>query len=276
LLSVCLQNPWVRGGFALILVLLALSTFGLYEFQLPAALQQRLAGISGRMRGGRALGVFLMGVLSGHREILQPLAGLRGTAQASAAHELPFLPVRSVADLEAQLQAARGRPVMLDFWAEWCVSCEEMEQFTFSDARVQARLKDTLLLRADITANNADDQALLRRFNLFGPPGIVFFDRGGRGVAFRVIGFQPPACVARSRRRTAGGTLVSCPTNICALAAPYRAAGKARWPQRGMRPDTAQPERLRACGALGARPDHTRSSPHASPRVQILAGQDTS
>ncbi|MEO7244554.1 MAG: thioredoxin fold domain-containing protein, partial [Rubrivivax sp.] len=80
----------------------------------------------------------------------------------------------------------------LDFWAEWCVSCKEMDQFTFSDARVQARLKDTLVLRADVTANNADDQALLRRFNLFGPPGIVFFDRAGRELAFRVIGFQPP------------------------------------------------------------------------------------
>jgi thiol:disulfide interchange protein DsbD len=67
-----------------------------------------------------------------------------------------------------------------------------MDQFTFSDARVQARLRDTLVLRADVTANNTDDQALLRRFNLFGPPGIVFFDRAGREVAFRVIGFQSP------------------------------------------------------------------------------------
>lgn len=71
-----------------------------------------------------------------------------------------------------------------------CVSCKEMEQFTFSDERVQARLKDTLLLRADVTANNMDDQALLRRFKLFGPPGIEFFDRTGDEVALRVIGYQ--------------------------------------------------------------------------------------
>ncbi len=80
---------------------------------------------------------------------------------------------------------------MLDFWAEWCVSCKEMDQFTFSDPRVQARLKDTLLLRADVTANNADDRELLAHFKLFGPPGIVFFDRSGQEQAFRVIGYQP-------------------------------------------------------------------------------------
>jgi thiol:disulfide interchange protein DsbD len=132
----------------------------------------------------------LVGALSGHRELLQPLAGLRGTAAIGQTRELAFQSVRSVADLDARLLGARGRPVMLDFWAEWCVSCKEMEQFTFSDERVHARLKDTLLLRADVTANNADDQALLRRFKLFGPPGIVFFDRNGTELAFRVIGYQ--------------------------------------------------------------------------------------
>ena len=133
----------------------------------------------------------LLGALSGHREILQPLAGLRG-AERVEARELPFERVLTVADLDARLQAARGRPVMLDFWADWCASCKELDQFTFSDPRVQARLKNTLILRADVTANNADDQALLRRFSLFGPPGIIFFDRAGKEIAFRVIGYQPP------------------------------------------------------------------------------------
>ncbi|MGH8832016.1 MAG: protein-disulfide reductase DsbD, partial [Polaromonas sp.] len=133
----------------------------------------------------------LIGALSGGRDLLQPLAGLRNaTVQASG--ELSFQPVKSVADLEARLQAARGRHVMLDFWAEWCVSCKEMDRFTFGDPQVQARLKDVLLLRADVTANSAEDQALLQRFNLFGPPGIVFFDKQGKEVAFRVIGYQPP------------------------------------------------------------------------------------
>jgi len=332
LLSAYLQNPWVLGSFAAIFVLLALSMFGLYELQLPTALQSRLAGAGAGLHGGRVAGVFLMGVLSavivgpcvaaplagallyigqtrdvvlggtalfsmavgmgvpllavggtagtllpkagawtesvmrvfgvamlavavylvspvipvvaqqllwaallivpaiylhaldplpadapghrrlfkgvgvlalvmgvalmvgalaGHREILQPLAGFRG-ASSAVQRELPFQPVNSLAELDARLQAVRGRPVMLDFWAEWCVSCKEMDQFTFADPRVQARLKDVVLLRADVTATNADHRALLARFSLFGPPGIVFFDRDGKELDFRVIGYQAP------------------------------------------------------------------------------------
>ncbi|HEX9720069.1 MAG TPA: protein-disulfide reductase DsbD [Ramlibacter sp.] len=140
------------------------------------------------LAGGVAL---LIGALSGSKDLLQPLGGLGG-APVEVRRELAFVPVKSVADLDARLQAARGRPVMLDFWAEWCVSCKEMDRFTFSDAQVQARLKNVLLLRADVTANSADDQALLRRFSLFGPPGIVFFDTRGTELAYRVIGFEPP------------------------------------------------------------------------------------
>ena len=78
---------------------------------------------------------------------------------------------------------------MLDFYADWCVSCKEMERFTFADPRVHARLAQLQLLRADVTANNADDQALLKRFSLFGPPGIIFFDAHGKEV-LRVVGYQ--------------------------------------------------------------------------------------
>ncbi len=77
-----------------------------------------------------------------------------------------------------------------------------MDRFTFSDPQVQARLKDVLVLRADVTANSADDQALLRRFALFGPPGIVFFDKGGEELAYRVIGFEPPEKFLASLDRT--------------------------------------------------------------------------
>jgi copper(I)-binding protein/thiol-disulfide isomerase/thioredoxin len=146
--------------------------------------------------------------LSGHRDLLQPLGGLRaGAAQQAATAELPFQPVASLADLDGRLQAARGRPAMLDFWAEWCVSCKEMDRFTFSDSRVRARLKDVVLLRADVTANNSDHQALLKRFSLFGPPGIIFFDAEGRARPLRVIGYQPPEQFRASLDRAWGVAL---------------------------------------------------------------------
>ena len=80
---------------------------------------------------------------------------------------------------------------MLDFYADWCVSCKEMEALTFNDARVKQKLNAMLLLQADVTANTAEHKALLRRFSLFGPPGIIFFDAQGREIkGLRVIGYQ--------------------------------------------------------------------------------------
>lgn len=134
----------------------------------------------------------LVGALAGSRDPLQPLAGLRG-AQAAETAKLPFDKVRSVAELDARL-AATDRPVMLDFYADWCVSCKEMEKFTFSDPGVQAKLAGFTLLKADVTANSDDDKALLARFGLFGPPGIIFFDAKGAEIkGQRVVGFQDAA-----------------------------------------------------------------------------------
>jgi thiol:disulfide interchange protein DsbD len=129
-----------------------------------------------------------VGVASGARDPLQPLAHLRaGGAEAAA---LPFRNVRSEAELDAALQSA-GRPVMLDFYADWCVSCKEMERYTFTDSAVQRKLSGALLLKADVTANSDADRALLKRFALFGPPGTIFFDPRGQEIAgTRVIGFQ--------------------------------------------------------------------------------------
>jgi thioredoxin:protein disulfide reductase len=333
LLSVALQNPWVLGAFALIFVFLALSMLGVYELQMPGALQTRLSQASGQLHGGhfasvfgmgvlsalivgpcvaaplagallyisqshdpllggaalfvmalgmgtpllalgastgallpkagpwmenvkRAFGVMLLGVaiymvspvipsavhfllwaallvfaavllglfrrsrqpasafqrlakgagvaallvatalvagaLSGGRDLLHPLAGLRMDA-AHAPAAPAFRRVASVAELDAALAASDGKPAMLDFYADWCVSCKEMERDTFSSPAVQARFAQITLLRADVTANNADDQALLKRFNLFGPPGIVFFDKTGAEVrSARVVGFEAP------------------------------------------------------------------------------------
>ncbi len=133
----------------------------------------------------------LIGVLAGSRDPLQPLAALRGGPAVAATTQPVFQKVRSVAELDARV-AASDRPVMLDFYADWCVSCKEMERFTFSDPAVQARMNRMLLLKADVTANNADDQALLKRFDLFGPPGIIFFKPGqGEIAGQRVVGFMP-------------------------------------------------------------------------------------
>ncbi len=150
------------------------------------------------LAGGLAL---LLGILGGSRDLLQPLAvyqggghqaGSTGADSAAAAHALKFERVKSVAELDAKIAASKGREVMLDFYADWCVSCKEMERFTFGDPKVQARLKDVVLLQADVTSVNADDKALLKRFNLFGPPGIIFWNSDGKESAYKVIGYEPP------------------------------------------------------------------------------------
>lgn len=163
---------------------------------------------SGMAKFGKGVGVIallagvalIVGALSGGRDVLQPLAGLRAGSEREA--HLIFQRVKNVAELDSRVQNAAGKHVMLDFYADWCVACKEMERFTFSDERVQARLKDTLLLQADVTANSADDAALLRRFGLFGPPGIIFYNGLGEEIAgTRVIGFEPPEKFLRSLDR---------------------------------------------------------------------------
>jgi thiol:disulfide interchange protein DsbD len=333
MLAAALQNPWVVGAFAAVFVALALAMLGVYDLQLPVALQSRFAVASSRMHGGHVAGVFSMGVLSalivgpcvaaplagallyisqsrdvvlggsalfamalgmgvpllavgasagallpkagpwmgtvkrffgvvllavaiylvspfipvsaqmflwgalliataiflrvidplpsdahgfhrfakgigavallagiaymigafsGSRDILQPLSGLRSAAAEAGPVETPFKRIKSLSELDDRIRAAAGRTVMLDFYADWCVSCKEMERYTFSDERIKAKLREMALLQADVTANNAEHAALLKRFRLFGPPGIIFFDREGREIpGLRVVGFQP-------------------------------------------------------------------------------------
>ncbi len=106
---------------------------------------------------------------------------------------LSFRRVGSVTELEAALREA-GRPALLDFYADWCVSCKEMERYTFTDPQVRERLGSVLLLQADVTRNSDAERELLKRFKLFGPPGIVFFDASGHELpGVRVIGYQQPA-----------------------------------------------------------------------------------
>ncbi len=130
-------------------------------------------------------------ILLGQASDKAPATAQRAQSVPSSndAHAL-FKRVRSVAELETEL-AQSTRPVMLDFYADWCVSCKEMEAFTFTQPNVAQRMDQLLLLQADVTANNPEDRALLKRFKLFGPPGIIFFEQGGRERKdVRVVGFQ--------------------------------------------------------------------------------------
>ncbi len=278
-LAAALQTPWVLGGFALVLVALSLSMFGVYALQMPASWQTRLTAASGQVEGGRYGGVFVMGGVSALIVgpcVAAPLAGallyisqtrdvvLGGVAlfamacgmsvplllvglsagsllpragawmewvkrvfgvlllamavwmvwpvlpwgRSAAAvvtsvdgatlHATPgsgvvFRRVRSADELDAILRTA-GRPVLFDFYADWCVACKEMERFTFTDPAVQARMADWLLLQVDVTANTAEDKVLMRRYGLFGPPAILLFDAQGRELsARRIIGFESAA-----------------------------------------------------------------------------------
>ena len=272
-LAAYLQHPWIVLTMTGLMVLLALSMFGLYELRLPVALQTWLGEGANRLPGGRFVSVFVMGAVSAlvvspcvsaplagallyisqSRDVvlgggalyalawgmsvplllvglsagaLLPRAGAWMTAvkvlfgvlmlgvavwfsrpawpyvqtqwlgmEVSApAHRsvLPFQVVRTEAELDAALSqaAAQGRPVMLDFYADWCTACIEMEVRTFADPQVQARLRGAVLLQADVTRNSRDDRALLKRFDLFGPPGVIFFNAQGQEQgALRVIGF---------------------------------------------------------------------------------------
>lgn len=129
----------------------------------------------------------LVGVSTGGRDAWAPLAHL----SADGVRKPVFVRVKTSAELDAAIAQAGGKNVMLDFYADWCVSCIEMEKFTFTDPRVHAQFADMVLLQVDVTANNAYDKEMLRRFNLFGPPAIIFFDKNGQEIrGGRVIGFQ--------------------------------------------------------------------------------------
>jgi thioredoxin:protein disulfide reductase len=327
-LSAALQNPWVLGAFALLMTLLSLSMFGVYQLQVPTSIQARLAKASDQQAAGKLVGVFVMGAISalivgpcvaaplagallyisqtrdvligggalfamavgmsvplllvgvsagtllpragvwmesvkfffgilmlglalwivtpvipswvpmvgwaalgigygtyllwakqwgwiskviglvfavfglvqlvgvttGGRDVLEPLAHLTGSS-----HKVEFKRVKSVAELDTVLSNANGKIVMLDFYADWCVSCKEMEKLTFTDSRIREKFANMLLLQADVTANDEEDKALLKRFKLFGPPGIIFFDRQGREIpGGRVIGYQDAEKFLRS------------------------------------------------------------------------------
>jgi thiol:disulfide interchange protein DsbD len=178
------------------------------------ALTQPNPGASGWSKLWKGLGIFLLiygalmlvGAAAGGKDTLQPLRGIGvGGAPGGDAAHAAFKRVKTVADLDPELAAATasGKPVMLDFYADWCVACKEMERYTFSDPTVIAEMSRFVLLQADVTANDAEDQALMQgRFGIPGPPALLFFGPSGEELRnYRLVGFTPAAQFAEHLRR---------------------------------------------------------------------------
>jgi thiol:disulfide interchange protein DsbD len=184
-----LPGPVTLGAWAVLLIGTGIALRAIDSLPPKASMMQRLAKACGLIALLTGIAM-LAGSLAGWQDPLRPLGFLRAH---STTPSLPFERVASVAELESRI-AKDPRPVMLDFYADWCITCKEMERDTFSDPAVQEALRPFLLLKADVTRHTEDDLALLRAFNLFGPPAILFFKPGGGEVqGTRVIGFQPPS-----------------------------------------------------------------------------------
>ncbi|MGE5387182.1 MAG: protein-disulfide reductase DsbD [Betaproteobacteria bacterium] len=202
LVSPLLPSAVVMGGWALLLIVPAVFLRAIDPLPSHAPAWQRFWKGMGivLLLCGSAL---LVGALAGSRDPLQPLAGLRAGAPRET-DTVPFQRVTTLAELEAHLKAT-NKPVMLDFWASWCVECKKMERETFTDPAIRQRLAGFNLVQADVTESNADSQALLTRFKLYGPPAIVFFDAQGREVAgLRIVGYQDPAAFAKTLEAAPG------------------------------------------------------------------------
>jgi thioredoxin:protein disulfide reductase len=198
--SVYLLSSLLPGALTMVLYAVLAMVSGFWIFALkardggPAPAPIRATGLIALVYGT----LLLIGAASGSHDPLQPLNQLAdrgtGTSSGDAAHTSSFRSIKSEADLDREIAAASaaGESVMLDFYADWCVSCKEMEKYTFGDPGVKRALAQTVLLQADVTANDATDQALMRRFEIFGPPTIAFFGTdGAERRNYRVVGYMP-------------------------------------------------------------------------------------
>ncbi|EMC0025500.1 protein-disulfide reductase DsbD [Enterobacter cloacae] len=198
------------------------TAFGFVILALPVFLLERIVGDVWGMRLWAMLGVAFfswafivsLGAKSAWMRLVQivllaaALVSVRplqdwafGTPVAQNQAHLNFIQIKNVDDLNQALAQARGKPVMLDLYADWCVACKEFEKYTFSDPQVQGALNGTVLLQANVTANNAQDKALLKQLNVLGLPTILFFNQQGEEQpGQRVTGFMDAAAFSAHLR----------------------------------------------------------------------------
>ncbi len=188
------------GMSGLLLVLLGMILHAVEPLAVDASTLSRLGkgvGLAFLIYGG----VLLVGAATGGDSLMRPweqFTSSSGEPSGAAESSVAFRPIKTVADLDRALADAKGQPVLVDFYADWCVTCHELEAFTFSDPEVQARMRRFTLLKADVTANDGDDQALLESLGLFGPPAILFYAPEGKELrAFRTVSYVPAPQFAR-------------------------------------------------------------------------------
>jgi len=194
MLSRILPGGVTLAMWAVLVFMMGVFMGGLTTLSSDSSISQKLGKGFGVLAILYGLLLFL-GALTGGSNPLKPLATVsfgNGVMVTEESH-LAFQRIKSVGDLDREIAAAAaaGKTAMLDFYADWCVSCIEMEEYTFTDAGVQAALADTVLLQADVTANDELDQELLQRFGVFGPPTIIFFGTDGQQRhGYEVVGYM--------------------------------------------------------------------------------------
>jgi thiol:disulfide interchange protein DsbD len=219
MLSRFLPGTLIMTMWAVLVFMVGVFMGGLTTLTTDSTVPQKL----GKGFGGLAIiyGILLViGAATGGSNPLQPLAtasfgGAGGEAVASH-DELPFQHIKTVDDLDREIATAsqQGKSVMLDFYADWCVSCKEMEAFTFTDTQVQAALSNTVWLQADVTANDAEDKALLDRFGVFGPPTIIFFGTDGeQRHGYEVVGYMKAEAFAEHVQKAIAAASVTASTD---------------------------------------------------------------
>ncbi|WP_321315884.1 protein-disulfide reductase DsbD [Halarcobacter sp.] len=133
-----------------------------------------------------------VGAVSGATNVLKPLDKFTSGVAAVKSETLPVVYVKNNIEIDAAVKAS-SKPVMLDFYATWCISCKELEEITFKDPRVIAKLKEFTLVKADVTENNADDKAMQKRFGVVGPPALIFWDKDNNEIkAAQIVGYKNP------------------------------------------------------------------------------------